>query len=90
MDGAAISEELTGATLDYGIDTQVFYSHGRTLYSDPRQPWVRWAARGDQYCPVWPPSKTWVCYDMYRSGEDGFRFVGQSGNPTDGTRVAKE
>jgi len=90
MTGDDIRRELTNSQLSYGRNTQLFYDDGQTYYTDPRQPWGRWDVRGDMYCSVWPPSETWVCYEMYQHGTDEFRFVGQSGVATDGVRVNRE
>ena len=84
MTGPEIAETLTGHVFDYPSAWQDFRASGRTLYNAGRDSWGYWGVRGDQYCSMWPPSDLWACYDMQRSG-DVIRFVGESGDVTDGT-----
>jgi hypothetical protein len=88
--GEMLDEEGILAAL---MDRKVLYESGarqdfrpsmRTLYTSGRPSWGYWAVRGDQYCSMWPPSDIWACYDMERL-ENGIRFIGSSGDITNGT-----
>ena len=92
MSGPMIREVLTGATVvtpRAGKTTirQVFYSDRRTRYDDGRESWGLWEVRGDLYCSQWPPSPSWVCYEMRQWTEDGAHWVvwiGDSGTRYEG------
>lgn len=77
LDGPGIEAALTGKTLVYdGIARQTFGAGGETVYTTDRPSQGRWAVRAGQYCSVWPPSDTWACYDVARSGDGGqIRFT---------------
>lgn len=84
--GTEIRAILTDATAitpkDGGEIIQVFYSDRRTFYQDERPSWGLWEIRNDQYCSNWPPSASWVCYDMFAWEQDGRQWVvwiGESG-----------
>ena len=65
--------------------TQVFEKNGVTEYTDPRGDSIGyWQPRSDQYCSNWPPSATWVCYDVLVDDDDPSRLIwmGDSGKPT--------
>jgi len=83
LGGAEIRAALDGTSLDYGNASQTFRADGGTSYFAGRPSEGRWDVRGDLYCSVWPPSETWVCYEVYEK-PGMIRFVGQSGDPTDG------
>lgn len=78
-----IKTTLSGQTLDYEIAWQEFLVSGRTLYNAGCDSWGYWEARGDQYCSQWPPADGWACYDVMQHA-DKIRFVGESGDATDG------
>jgi len=88
MTGPQITAALTGATLQYASATQDFRASGRTQYVSGRPSWGYWQVRGDQYCSMWPPSDLWACYDMARRG-DMLRFIGATGDTTDGTFIPR-
>ncbi len=63
---------------------QTFEKNGITDYNDKgRDSRGNWQVRGNQYCSVWPPSPTWVCYDVLVDDEepDKLVWIGDSGNP---------
>ena len=87
LKGADIGAALAGVQLAYTDGaSQRFYANGHTEYQDGRPSAGQWQVRGDQYCSVWPPSASWVCYDMFARA-DWLRFVGDSGVPSDGRVV---
>jgi hypothetical protein len=60
---------------------QVFQSSGATFTIDIETKALSqgfWRIDGDKYCSVWPPSKHWSCYDMFKHSE-GVVFVSSSG-----------
>ena len=80
-----VTEALAGRTLQYDpLTMQHFGKLGDTQYITERAADGRWAARGGQYCSVWPPSDTWACYDLYLNG-DQVRFVGADRSVSEGT-----
>ncbi|MGX9354323.1 hypothetical protein ACS3SW_03940 [Roseobacteraceae bacterium S113] len=83
MTGAAITEALTDARVQYASAWQEFRASGRTLYNAGSDSWGYWEVRGDQYCSQWPPRSEWACYDMARNG-DVVRFIGVGDDVTDG------
>ena len=77
LDDTGIAAALNDRTLRYDASTiQSFSPSGATRYVTDRVSNGRWAARGGQYCSVWPPSDTWACYDVELS-DDGaeVRFI---------------
>lgn len=84
-DGAAIKAALEGRVLLYANGArQEFRASGRTLYNAGEDSWGYWAVRDDQYCSLWPPSDLWACYAIELL-DAGVRFIGASGDVTDGT-----
>lgn len=83
LNGAEIRTALTGITLTYANATQLFQADGKTPYVAGRPSMGEWEVRGDQYCSVWPPSDHWACFDMFAK-ENKLRFVGKSGDVTEG------
>ena len=79
LTGPDIRALLTGATTitpkEGGEITQTFYKDRRTFYQDERPSWGLWEVRGDQYCSNWPPSPSWVCYDMFGWQQDDRQWV---------------
>ncbi len=70
-----ITRALVGRTVTYDAHTlQHFGAGGDTQYVTDRAADGRWAARGGQYCSVWPPSDIWACYDLALLG-DAVRFT---------------
>ena len=58
---------------------QIFQKSGVTFFSESgNQSQGNWNIQGDKYCSVWPPSQTWVCYDMTRDGNT-LNFISPSG-----------
>jgi len=86
LEGNAIAQALTGATLVYEDgSSQSFYASGKTLYQSGTSSWGNWTTRDDQYCSQWPPSADWACYTV-RLHHDQIEFVGPSGDVTSGIR----
>ncbi len=84
QDNAGILAALGGKTVRYDAYTvQTFGKTGDTQYLTERAADGRWAARGDQYCSVWPPSDIWTCYDFYLAG-DAVRFIGSDRSVSEG------
>ncbi len=76
---------LTGEKLGYGQGIwQTFEENMQTHYFSGGPSTGTWAVRDGRYCSVWPPSDIWACYDVLQRG-DTIRFVGDSGDITDGT-----
>ncbi|MEM7238803.1 MAG: hypothetical protein AAF501_13410 [Pseudomonadota bacterium] len=87
LSGSAISDLLTGATVIGERTEQVFYESGRTLYNDGQDSWGYWRTQGDRYCSQWPPSESWVCYDMVAETAGGVTrvvWIGDSGTRYEG------
>lgn len=73
LDGAGITEALTGRVLRYGDGTtQSFMADGKTVFAtkDGRQSIGHWGVQAGRYCSVWPPSDHWACYDVRQEGAD--------------------
>lgn len=88
MAGDEIAEALAEAELRYEVGRQEFYASGRTLYDSGRPSWGYWEVRGDSYCSQWPPADGWACYEMEReTGTGALRFIGESGDVTEGVIV---
>ncbi len=83
LEGAAITVLLIDKTVTYPTATQHFYASGRTSYTHGRESWGYWEVRADQYCSQWPPADGWACYDVLTRPHE-VRFVGESGDATDG------
>lgn len=84
-DDAAIQEALADRTVRYDALTfQIFGANGDTQYITERASSGRWAARGGQYCSVWPPSDIWTCYDFEVNG-NAVRFIGSDNTVSVGT-----
>lgn len=76
FEDAEIQAALADRVVRYDALTfQRFGAAGDTQYMTERASEGRWAARGGQYCSVWPPSDTWTCYDFQVNGEQ-VRFIG--------------
>ena len=83
--GADLRTALEGRALVYDSGAwQEFRSSGRTLYTAGEDSWGSWRIQEDQYCSQWPPSDLWACYDLYVD-DARLRFIGTSGDITDGT-----
>jgi hypothetical protein len=83
LNGAEISALLSDKTI-YSLPAaapseQIFQKAGSTFYSENgNQSQGEWNIQGDKYCSVWPPSQSWVCYDMTRDG-NLVSFISPSG-----------
>ena len=88
MTGDQIKAELVGPRWDYGGAWQEFMASGRTLYNAGEDSWGYWEVRGDMYCSTWPPAGGWACYSMQRSNSGMIRFIGESGDVTEGSKVS--
>lgn len=85
QDNAGIVAALNDRTVRYDAHTiQHFGASGDTQYITERAADGRWAARGDQYCSVWPPSDTWACFDLYLDGSQ-VQFIGSDRSVSTGT-----
>ena len=84
LSGAEIRVVLTGATVSYDPDTQVFFETGRTRYRLLRDRWGWWEIRGDSYCSLWPPGEDWTCFAVERRG-GRLRFIDPDGVITEAT-----
>lgn len=81
---AEITEALSNRVVAYdALTTQSFGASGATLYVTERVASGRWAARGGQYCSVWPPSDVWSCFDFAVNG-DRVRFTGSDRSVSEG------
>lgn len=90
MSGAEIGDALTDRRVAYDEAWQDFFASGRTNYNAGQDSWGSWEVRGDQYCSQWPPAVGWACYDMAWDGDASMvRFIGESGDVTDGILVAQ-
>lgn len=70
---------------DEGGAIQKFHTDGSTVYIDNGPSFGSWRTSDTQYCSVWPPASSWVCYDV-RLSEDqlSVRFIGESGRIYEG------
>lgn len=83
--GVDVRATLEGHRIVYASGAwQDFRPSGATLYNAGGDSWGYWRVTGDQYCSMWPPSGLWACYDIETS-ENKLRFVGASGEITEGT-----
>ena len=84
LDGAGVTQALTGAKVTYKSGaTQDFRASGRTMYHAGSDSWGNWRVESDQYCSQWPPSDLWACYDLEVAG-DRLQFIGSTGDITGG------
>ncbi len=84
LDDEAVFDAIAGRTIVYDEYTfQVFGPAGDTQYVTERMSEGRWAARGGQYCSVWPPSDSWACYDLQING-DRVRFIASDRSVSEG------
>ncbi len=87
----AEERRLNGAEIDAlppSIDVlgdhtrQTVFARGAAAYTDRGgDSYGSSAARGDQYCPQWPPANGWACYDVLVEGET-LIWIGDSGHRT--------
>ena len=79
-----ITEALNDRTVRFDALTfQYFGAAGDTRFITERASDGNWAARGGQYCSVWPPSDFWACYDFQVNG-DRVRFISSDGSVSEG------
>lgn len=93
LTGDEVKALLTDATVNGGSGDaafkQYFAAGGATTYvgSENTPSQGSWRVQGDQYCSVWPPASTLVCYDVEGDpaatpptvtwiGESGTRYPG--------------
>lgn len=84
-----VDEEIEAALSDRilrydALTFQRFGAEGDTQFITERASDGRWAARGGQYCSVWPPSDVWTCYDFQVSGDQA-RFISSDRSISVGT-----
>ena len=90
VEKGAIEAALDDRKVRYALSEQVFYASGKTLYDAGRPSWGNWREQNGQYCSEWPPNALWSCYDLYLSADGTqVRFVGASGDKTDGVFVTE-
>ena len=74
LDGPQIVSALEGRTVS-GVHNgqawdQDFRKGGITVYraagDAPSE--GRWRVKSDRFCSQWPPSRAWVCYDIFLEG----------------------
>ncbi|KAB7615874.1 hypothetical protein F9L33_03690 [Amylibacter sp. SFDW26] len=81
-----IETALSNRTLQYSGAIQVFYENGDTYYASQRPTHGKWDVEENQYCSVWPPAVTWVCYDVERNTDGtAIRFISKDGSADIGT-----
>lgn len=84
LNDAAVEQAIAGRTVVYDEYTlQQFGAAGDTQFITERASSGRWAARGGQYCSVWPPSDVWTCYDLQLNG-DRIRFIASDRSVSEG------
>ena len=70
---------------DEGGAIQEFHSNGSTVYIENGPSFGTWRTSVTQYCSVWPPASSWVCYDVFLSKDrTSVRFIGSSGRIYEG------
>lgn len=86
LDGPGIETALTARVLGFSDGTmQEFHAGGRTIAGLNEG---QWKVDGDLYCSVWPPSETWICYDVAREARGlDIRFTGEDGAATVGRYI---
>lgn len=89
LKGPEITMALTARVLQYNDNAQQdFFVDGRTLYQTRDSSWGRWRVEHDQYCSIWPPAGTWVCYKVSISADGiSVRFTDQQGSNSDGKYI---
>lgn len=79
-----IQQALADRVVRYDeLTFQFFGAAGDTRFVTERASDGRWAARGGQYCSVWPPSDLWACYDFQVNG-DRVRFISSDRSVSEG------
>ncbi len=87
IEDTTIITALAGRTVSYDAYTlQRFGTDGATQYITERMSEGSWAARGGQYCSVWPPSDVWTCYILEVQGAR-VRFIASDGSVSEGRYV---
>ena len=68
-------DDLAGLDIRFGKGSQHFYASGRTFMvpraDDPfaaEPSWGYWREEAGRYCAQWPPSQSWICFDLAREG----------------------
>ncbi len=85
LTGAEIAAALTGRTVIYGPDEQVFFPTGRTRHRLLGDRWGWWEVRGDAYCSLWPPREDWECFEVEQDMTGArLRFTDAEGQVTEG------
>lgn len=85
-----LGEVTVSGKNDRGVWKQYFSAQGQTAYVGPGEPPSsgNWHVKADQYCSVWPPSGSWVCYDVEGEPEatpPTVTWIGESGTRYPGT-----
>ena len=84
LDAAGITAALTDKALAYEDGTtQSFKADGETIFTNGKDSIGHWRVAGGRYCSVWPPSDTWACYDVMRTGTK-ISFVADDGSSITG------
>ncbi len=80
IQGAQLTELLSGRTVVYDLDEQVFFANGRTRYRVFRDRWGWWELQDGRFCSLWPPSEEWTCFTAETNQEmDKIRFTDPEG-----------
>ena len=70
---------------DEGRVVQEFHTNGSTVYIENGPSFGSWRTTDTQYCSVWPPGSSWVCYHVLISRDQlRIRFIGESGRIYEG------
>ena len=88
-DAPAITLALTARTVAYDDGaTQGFNEDASTIYATTHPSIGAWRVERDQYCPQWPPSDRWSCYDVALSADGlDLRFTAGDGSVSVGRYV---
>ena len=83
LTGEQIKAALESQRVHYpqeGGAVQEFHTNGTTVYIENGPSFGSWRTSDTQYCSVWPPASSWVCYDVLISEDrSSIRFIDGSG-----------
>ena len=91
LNGTSIKKALENQKVQYpneGGARQEFHTNGSTVYIENGPSFGSWRTSDSQYCSVWPPASSWVCYQVFISlDQRRIRFIGDSGRIYEGVFV---